>query len=37
LKPLTPPIKIGSLRGLNTKQSYSSRFIPEGPLLIEYP
>jgi len=37
LDPLDPPIKIGSLRGLDKKQCYKPRFIPEGPLLIEYP
>jgi hypothetical protein len=37
LKPLTSPRKIGFLKGLGKKSCYNSRFIPEGPLLIEYP
>jgi hypothetical protein len=37
LKPLTSPRKIGSLKGLGKKSYYNSRFIPEGPLLIECP
>ena len=36
LKPLTSPIAIASLKGLGKKSNYTSRFIPEGPLLIEY-
>lgn len=31
------PIPIGSLRGKNKKTNYQARFIPEGPVLIEYP
>lgn len=34
---LEKPIEIASLKGLNKKANFSSRFIPEGPLLIEYP
>ncbi len=37
LKPLTPECPIASFRGLSKKSNYTSRFIPEGPLLIEYP
>ncbi|MGA9383108.1 MAG: hypothetical protein WBV73_30465 [Phormidium sp.] len=37
LKFLEKPIEIASLKGLNKKSNFSSRFIPEGPLLIEYP
>ena len=37
LKLLSSPIAIASLRGLDKKSNYTSRFIPEGPLLIEYP
>lgn len=37
LKPLTSPRKIGFLKGLGKKSYYNSRFIPEGPLLIECP
>lgn len=37
LKPLTSPRKIGSLKGLGKKSYYNPRFIPERPLLIEYP
>jgi hypothetical protein len=34
---LNKPIEIASLKALNKKANFSSRFIPEGPLLIEYP
>ncbi|MBE9227676.1 hypothetical protein IQ264_19805 [Phormidium sp. LEGE 05292] len=37
LKFLDKPIEIASLKGLNKKSPFSSRFIPEGPVLIEYP
>lgn len=37
LEPLKKPIAIASLKGLGKKSNYSSRFIPEEPLLIEYP
>jgi len=37
LEALEKPIAIASLKGLGKKSNYSSRFIPEGPLLIEYP
>jgi hypothetical protein len=37
LKPLACPIQVGSLIGLGKKSEYNSRFIPERPLLIEYP
>ncbi|MBR8834217.1 MAG: hypothetical protein DSM106950_09310 [Stigonema ocellatum SAG 48.90 = DSM 106950] len=36
LQPLTSPIAIASLKGLGKKSNYPSRFIPEGPVLIEY-
>jgi hypothetical protein len=34
---LKSPIPIGSLRGKNKKTNYQPRFIPESPVLIEYP
>ncbi|MBL1179200.1 MAG: hypothetical protein FWK01_29775 [Pantanalinema sp. GBBB05] len=37
LEPLKTPIPIGNLRGRNKKTNYPSRFIPEGPMLIEHP
>lgn len=37
LEQLLKPIPIGSLRGKNKKTNYPARFIPEGPVLIEYP
>lgn len=37
LKPLSSPIAIASLTGLEKKSNYKSRFHPEGPLLITYP
>lgn len=37
LEQLKTPIPIGSLRGKNKKTNYQARFIPEGPVLIEYP
>ncbi|BAY07718.1 hypothetical protein [Calothrix sp. NIES-2098] len=36
LKRLKTPIAIASLKALGKKTNYTSRFIPEGPLLIEY-
>ncbi len=37
LEQLKQPILIGSLRGKNKKTYYPPRFIPAGPVLIEYP
>jgi hypothetical protein len=37
LEQLKKPILIGSLRGKSKKANYQARFIPEGPVLIEYP
>uniref|UniRef100_B8HYW8 Uncharacterized protein n=1 Tax=Cyanothece sp. (strain PCC 7425 / ATCC 29141) TaxID=395961 RepID=B8HYW8_CYAP4 len=37
LELLKTPIVIGSLRGMGKKTNYQARFIPEGPLLIDYP
>lgn len=37
LKLLDSPLKMDSIKGLDKKSNYTSRFIPEGPLLIEYP
>jgi hypothetical protein len=37
LKSLSSPIAIASLKGLGKKSNYPSRFMPEAPLLIEYP
>ncbi|NJR61593.1 MAG: hypothetical protein HC769_23805 [Cyanobacteria bacterium CRU_2_1] len=37
LEQLKTPIPIGSLRGKNKKANYQPRFIPESPVLIEYP
>lgn len=37
LQLLEKPIEIASLKGLNKKSNFSTRFIPEEPLLIEYP
>lgn len=36
LEPLSSPISIASFKGLGKNSKYTSRFIPEGPLLIEY-
>lgn len=37
LAQLKPAIPIGNLRGKNKKANYQPRFIPESPVLIEYP
>ncbi|WP_242541882.1 hypothetical protein [Leptolyngbya sp. Cla-17] len=37
LEQLKQPIPIGGLRGKNKKTNYQARFIPESPVLIEYP
>lgn len=37
LERLNTPIPIGRLRGKNKKANYPPRFIPDGPVLIEYP
>lgn len=37
LEVLKNPIPIGRLRGKDKKTNYQARFIPEGPVLIEYP
>jgi hypothetical protein len=37
LERLKAPIPIGNLTGRNKKTTYPSRFIPEGPVLIESP
>lgn len=37
LEPLKTPVPIAKLRGKNKKTNYQARFIPEGPVLIEYP
>lgn len=37
LEQLKTPIPIGSLRGKNKKANYPPRFIPESPMIIEYP
>ena len=37
LELLQKSIPIGNLRGKNKKTNYGARFIPEGPVLIEYP
>lgn len=37
LKQLASPIKISTLKALGKKSGYNNRFIPESPLLIEYP
>lgn len=37
LEQLKTPIPIGRLRGKNKKANYPPRFMPEGPVLIEYP
>jgi hypothetical protein len=37
LEPLKSSIPIGNLQGKNKKTNYQARFIPEGPVLIEYP
>ncbi|MGG6296345.1 hypothetical protein ACQ4M4_18295 [Leptolyngbya sp. AN02str] len=37
LERLKTPIPIGKLRGHKKKTDYQPRFIPEGPVIIEYP
>ncbi|HEY9615457.1 MAG TPA: hypothetical protein V6C64_01360 [Microcoleaceae cyanobacterium] len=37
LEQLKQPIPIGNLRAKGKKTNYQARFIPEGPVLIEYP
>jgi hypothetical protein len=37
LERLKTPIPIGTLRGKNKKANYQPRYIPESPVLIEYP
>ncbi|MBN8564084.1 MAG: hypothetical protein J0L70_26465 [Leptolyngbya sp. UWPOB_LEPTO1] len=37
LERLKAAIPIGNLRGKNKKTNYQARFIPEGPVLIEFP
>lgn len=37
LELLKTPIPIGKLRGRNKKTNYPARFVPEGPVLIDYP
>ncbi|GAB4381648.1 MAG: hypothetical protein Kow00121_40670 [Elainellaceae cyanobacterium] len=37
LEQLKKSVPIGGLRGKNKKTNYPARFIPEGPVLIEYP
>ncbi|MCU0549309.1 MAG: hypothetical protein MUC48_08175 [Leptolyngbya sp. Prado105] len=37
LERLKTTIPIGNLRGKNKKTHYQARFIPEGPVLIEFP
>lgn len=37
LERLKTPIAIGKLRGKNKKTNYQARFIPESPVLIEFP
>lgn len=37
LELLKKPVQIGHLRGKNKKTNYPPRFIPEGPVIIEYP
>lgn len=37
LEPLKKPIPIGTLRAKNKKTNFQARFIPEGPVMIEYP
>jgi hypothetical protein len=37
LERLKNPIPIGNLRGLKQKSDFKPRFIPEGPVLIDYP
>lgn len=37
LEQLKTPLPIGKLRAKNKKTNYQARFIPEGPVLIEYP
>lgn len=36
LKSLKAPIAVAALKALGKKTNFTSRFIPEGPLLIEY-
>lgn len=37
LEKLKSPVRIATLQGLDQKANYKARFIPEGPVLIEYP
>ncbi|HEY9828465.1 MAG TPA: hypothetical protein V6D19_23750, partial [Stenomitos sp.] len=37
LERLKTPIPIGNLTGRSKKTPYQPRFVPEGPVLIEYP
>ena len=37
LQPLTAPIPIQQFTGKGRKRPYQKQFIPEGPVLIEYP
>jgi hypothetical protein len=37
LQPLATPIPIHQFTGKGRKRSYQKNFVPEGPLLIEYP
>jgi hypothetical protein len=37
LEKLKAPIAIASLQGLGQKANFKARFIPEGPVLTEYP
>lgn len=37
LENLVEPIPLGDFRGYEKKSNYSSRFFPEGPLLVEHP
>lgn len=37
LEELNLPIPIGQFQGLDKKSPYPARFIPEGPLLVQYP
>ncbi|MEO0536389.1 MAG: hypothetical protein AAF215_21250 [Cyanobacteria bacterium P01_A01_bin.123] len=34
---LREPILVSDFQGLGKKTAYASRFIPEGPLLVEHP
>lgn len=37
LEQMKTPIPIGNLRGKNKKTNLQARFIPDGPVVIEYP